>query len=127
MNKEAEFFNGYIAAALWSTNDDDGDPLDYSWDVSTVTPETREKMIADCKAFIKKCQDNGLDPFPEYPKNDSSHASHSGHDFWLTRNGHGAGYWDGDLPEAIGESLTKIADSFGPCDLYVGDDGNLYI
>jgi hypothetical protein len=33
------------------------------------------------------------------------------HDFFLTRNGHGAGFWDGDYKN--GEKLTEIAKSFG--------------
>ena len=49
-----------------------------------------------------------------------------GHDLWLTRNGHGAGFWDGDYPEA-GKELDKIASKMGGKDIYVGDDGKLYI
>ena len=33
------------------------------------------------------------------------------HDFFLTRNGHGAGFWDGDYEK--GDELTEIAKSFG--------------
>ena len=51
-----------------------------------------------------------------------------GHDFWLTRNGHGAGFWD--RPEIYGETecntLTEYAKTFGAKDTYVGDDGMIY-
>ena len=47
-----------------------------------------------------------------------------GHDFWLTRNGHGAGFWDRDLP--FGDDLSQLAEAFGPCELYEGDDGLIY-
>jgi hypothetical protein len=50
----------------------------------------------------------------------------AGHDFWLTRNGHGAGFWDGDLSEDVGNALTEAAKKFGECHLYVGDDGQIY-
>lgn len=50
----------------------------------------------------------------------------AGHDFWLTRNHHGAGFWDGDWPEAAGETLTNAAHSYGETDLYKGDDKLLY-
>lgn len=43
-----------------------------------------------------------------------------GHDLWLTRNGHGAGYWDRGLGE-IGTELTKAAKALGSQDLYVAD------
>ena len=52
-------------------------------------------------------------------------------DFWLTRNGHGRGFWDrapSDDPEytEVGEKLTLIAESFRNVDPYVGDDGLIY-
>ena len=49
-----------------------------------------------------------------------------GHDFWLTRNRHGAGFWDRGYPEAIGKALTDAAHAEGSADWCVGDDGNIY-
>ena len=49
-----------------------------------------------------------------------------GHDLWLTRNGHGAGFWDRGLG-AQGDSLTAICEALGGVDSYVGDDGLLYL
>jgi len=46
------------------------------------------------------------------------------YDFWLTRNRHGAGFWDGDYEN--GEVLTDIAHSFGEVNTYEGDDHLLY-
>ena len=46
------------------------------------------------------------------------------HDFWLTRNGHGAGFWAGDYGN--GEVLTEIAHAFGNVETYEGDDHLLY-
>jgi hypothetical protein len=43
--------------------------------------------------------------------------SQAGHDFWLTRQGHGAGFWD--RPEIYGkengEKLTKQCELIGAC------------
>jgi hypothetical protein len=50
---------------------------------------------------------------------------HIAHDFWLTRNHHGAGFWDGDYGK-YGDKLTAIAQTFSEVDLYVGDDGLIY-
>ena len=47
----------------------------------------------------------------------------AGHDFWLTRNGHGAGFWDGDLP-VYGDLFTKIAKGYGEVDAHYGVDLN---
>lgn len=49
------------------------------------------------------------------------------HDFWLTRNGHGAGFWDGDWPEPNASTLDGIAKTFGECSPYLGDDGLIYL
>ena len=59
--------------------------------------------------------------FPEDPERQA------GHDFWLTRNGHGSGFWDGDWPEPHATTLTHLSRSFGPSDVYLGDDGKLYV
>ena len=48
-----------------------------------------------------------------------------GHDFWLTRNREGAGFWDGFWGED-GDTLTELAQEFPEVDVYVGDDGLLY-
>jgi len=52
--------------------------------------------------------------------------SQAGHDLWLTRNGHGAGFWDRDLGEA-GDKLTELSKEMGELTLLQGDgDGKLY-
>lgn len=48
------------------------------------------------------------------------------HDFALTRNGHGAGFWDRGLGD-VGDELTANAKAYGSTDLYLGDDGLLYV
>ncbi len=53
-------------------------------------------------------------------------AAMAAHDFWLTRCGHGAGFWDGDWPEPAATVLDNAAKAFGNVDLYVGDDGQIY-
>lgn len=48
-----------------------------------------------------------------------------GHNFWLTRNYHGAGFWDMELGEA-GDKLTHISHRFSEWLLYAGDDGSIH-
>ena len=47
----------------------------------------------------------------------------------MTRNGHGAGFWDRTdcLPEEARDRLTAAAEKCGEYYLGVGDDGNVYI
>lgn len=61
-------------------------------------------------------------------------ASQAGHDFWLTRNGHGTGFWDrkeldglSTINATLGDRLTKIAEEFRWLSLVKGDDGLLYL
>lgn len=48
--------------------------------------------------------------------------SQAGHDFHLTRNGHGCGFWDGDWPEPQGTVLTSWANTFGTSELNTGTE-----
>lgn len=114
------FTRQYIATALWSSTDEStpqgGEPLDRNYSESDLAPSALRAMTTDCERFQATYWD------------DIAHRTEdAGHDFWLTRNGHGAGFWDGDWPEDVGARLTAAAKSFGECDLYVGDDGLIYV
>jgi hypothetical protein len=118
MNSSTTFLDAYIAAALWSSSDDNDTPMNELYGAGDLSGELMAQMIDDCAAFLARRGDLLRDEDLVY----------AGHDFWLTRNGHGAGFWD--RPEVYGEeeaqALTAIAESFGPVDLYVGDDGRIY-
>lgn len=120
------FTRAYIEAALWSSTDDNGSPLDANYNVTDIEPETLAKMAADCARFQ---QDNAQWITEESRKFASEWSTDelAGHDFWLTRNGHGAGFWDGDWMPFAGDALTKSSETFGECNLYVGDDSRLYV
>lgn len=94
----------YLECAAWadSPTDDDG----MSGELLDFAPHAEEMALADCMRFVginwALIQDN--DP------------EQVGHDFWLTRNHHGSGFWD--RPEIYGgadsaEALTFSAQSFG--------------
>lgn len=112
----ALFLDAYIAMALWSSTDDSGTPFDETYTTGDLSGELMDQMVEDCANFIAKA-DLPDERFPQ-----------AGLDFWLTRNGHGVGFWA--RPEVYGEEkaqeLTALAESFGPVDLYVGDDGRIY-
>ncbi len=117
-----EFTKAYIEAALWSSNDDDGEPLDSNYYPADIAPPTLKRMIADCKKFQKE---NAAD-LATWPGGKYSAEEMGGHDFFLTRAGHGSGFWDGDWPKAAGKRLTEAASKFGNPELYIGDDGLIY-
>jgi hypothetical protein len=48
------------------------------------------------------------------------------HDYILTRNHHGAGFWDGDWDKSVGEIFTTAAHLHPEIEAYVGDDNLIY-
>ena len=99
--------------------------LDTYFTADDIAPETLLEMQKDCLQFQR---DNAADLALAYESyrditNGVEAARHAGHDFWLTRVRSGCGYWDGDLPEALGERLTEAAKQYNEfARPYVGDD-----
>jgi hypothetical protein len=106
----------YLIAALWSSTDEHGEPLDAVYSLDDIAPEAYAQALEDCTDFIASCGESLAALNPEQV----------GHDFWLTRNHHGAGFWDRGLG-ALGDYLTTMAHAYGECDAYVGDDGFIYL
>lgn len=106
-----EFTDGYITCALWcgSGDEEDQDALDDT-EISLESFDTLSKqgIISDCTKFMT---DNhkllkGLS------------MSQSGHDFWLTRNHHGTGFWDRGLGE-IGDKLTTESFNYSALNAFI--------
>jgi hypothetical protein len=112
----------YLVTALWAELDQSdpntgGNPLDDNYCLNDFDPETVDNAIADCTEFRRRAGTllDGLD------------LSTVGHDFWLTRQGHGAGFWDGDYEDSVGEALTKLSKEFGEIGEIYAQDGTVYI
>ena len=116
------FTAAYITAALWSSTDDNGNPLD-GLDAE-LAPETLARMEAVCAKF--QAENGELFTVENCSYTGCSVEEYAGHDFWLTRNGHGVGFWDGYWIDPAATRLTDAAHAFGEIDLYVGDDGLIY-
>ena len=119
----ADMFAAYIECALWSSvhydaPDADGVPMDDLVDLDDLAADTLTSLSSELNDFVSLCYYLGLSW-------DECTDEQIGHDFWLTRNGHGAGFWDRGLG-SLGEALSSAARTFGSCDLYIGDDGNIY-
>lgn len=125
------FFRAYVNCALWSSVGPEEEPyaceyLDYMFDADDIAQRTRDDMYSDCQDFVTSNADD-LEEFCErigrqYPW---TPAEQAGHDFWLSRNGHGAGFWDRGVGD-VGKRLSDAARVYGSFDLYPGDDGKLY-
>jgi len=115
------FFDAYVTCALWSSsaNTCEGDdrPLD-SFDCE-LSNDALDVMRADCDRFEAEAGEliDEANTSSRYGAD-----AQAGHDFWLNRNGHGCGFWDGDWNEPAATKLDELATSFGECDLYLADD-----
>lgn len=114
------FTLAYIEALFWTLTDDDGDPCDHLG-LHDLSAEGLETCKADCTDFqqANAALLEGSDP------------RQAGHDFLLTRDGHGAGFWDRDPAyypnDPKGKQLTAACKPYGEANAYIGDDGSVYV
>lgn len=124
------FRDAYVRTMLWSSTDESddtgGNPLDDNYSADDLSDEALDRVNAECRAFLYRvaCYIPN-DPAVKFGP-DFDLWGRAGHDFWLTRCGHGAGFWDGDWP-VYGDLLTKASQTFGNLDPYVGDDRKIYL
>ena len=129
MNFE-EFFKHYIIALLWSTSDTDSEGeelfLDSCYSIDDIDGKDLQKMEEEARKFFDENKHMFL--YKEYTFRDGSYTGEqlAGHDFALTRNHHGAGFWDGDYEEDVGEKLTNISKKFPEVYPVVGNKGKIY-
>jgi len=120
-----ELILAYVEAMLWSSTDESdesgGYPLDENYELEDFTVEGLQRIVSDCEEFLAM---PGVEAAIDEEAIDDEMV---GHDLWLTRNGHGAGFWDRGYPKKIDKVLTDAAHSMGEQWPYVGDNGRLYI
>ena len=119
-DKLKAFTDAYIEALYFT---DTGD-LDQPPNDAELAPDTLLDIQADCRSFWRRfgcyittetCSDAFQDSVTQ-----------AGHDFHMTRNGHGVGFWEDEWPETYRDLLTKGADSYGTLEVYQGDDDLIY-
>lgn len=123
----AEFIEAYVEAMFWLMDEqyEQPDPplIDH------LDEQVREEISSECKAFIEA---NLIDLRASETRGDYaaraewSPQARAGHDFYLTRNGHGAGFWDRGL-KTIGERLSEAAKPYGDQSIWPADDGSYFL
>lgn len=111
-----KFLNQYLETAIWASTDSEGNPLDRDYSIEDFSEEALLQAIQESNSFI---QENLKDL--EMVGDEGAH----GHDFFLSRNGHGAGFFDRGYGPA-GKRLQSASKRYGTADVYVGDDRQLY-
>jgi len=106
--------DSYLICAIWAGDawwlGDDGNPPtldDIGVSTFDITDDTRAHVRRDIARFVRVARKRDLALWT---------AEELGHDFYLTRNGHGTGFWDRGRSDA-GERLADIAQTFGEHEL----------
>ena len=108
----------YIETAIWADlQDDAGNPADKDYDASDVAPGTVRQIEAAVDAFFTA---NAADI--EATGSDDGRTAHN---LYLSRNGHGAGFFGNGYGPA-GDRLQDAARALGESQPYLGDDGRVY-
>ena len=124
---ELDAFTAAYVEAIYFTDAGPDDACDTD---DLFSDSAWEQIKGDCEFFQgrAKCL---LEDAYETGQYDAAQA---GHDFWLTRNGHGSGFWDrkeldglSTINATLGARLTKIAKEFRSLSLVKGDDGLVYL
>ena len=105
--------NGYLDAIDFTDcGPDDGGRADAPWSESLFI--VTESHVVEFLSLAPADLLDGIEP------------EQIGHDIWLTRCGHGAGFWDRDLGDR-GDRLSDICNRMGEVYTYVSDDGELHM
>jgi hypothetical protein len=96
------------------------------YELEDLAPEAVDRILTDCARFQLEAKDllklahdeNGYDL-----------QNQAGHDFWLTRRGHGVGFWDRGLGEHgdVLSGMVGTGTTFPDQTPYLGDDGLIYL
>lgn len=108
-----------VECAVWThPENDEGvnevEQANAGW--SEVMGDDEKEVLDECRAFAALAGED-LDDIP---------ATSAGHNFWLSRNGHGTGFWDRGW-EDKGDRLHELARSFGEADLHLSEEGTLSV
>ncbi len=114
------FTTAYLVTALWSSVDDNGNPLDDKYSVKDFSAAALKQAVADCDDFYRKWGAvirGAVEAGQVRYGPDFDAYEHAAHDFWLSRCGHGAGFFDGDYGD-VGDTLQEAARRYGNLDIY---------
>jgi hypothetical protein len=111
-----EFVDAYLEASILSGDDQSGNPLFGRYTISDFAQEAVDKAVRDSNRFIDK--NMKLLDKPGIAR------SQHGHEFWMARNYHDAGFRDRRyVPN--GHILRETAGEFGREQVIVGGDDKL--
>jgi len=114
--------NHAIHTLIWSESIEVG---------TRLSNDLLDRIAQDWNSFREQAEALGFDAVEHratmIDPNQGDEWDYAARDFILTRNHHGAGFWDGDWHAPWGEKLTTLAQSFPLVETYLDDDDILRI
>lgn len=101
----------YMETAVWADADENAEGM-------AIHPEAWVIARIDCEYFYNRALAAGY-------LVDITDPTDIGHNLWLSRNGHGAGFFDKDFKFA--KELQELAQQCGARYLYEGDDNHYHL
>jgi hypothetical protein len=119
---------------LYTNSDEYGDPLDENYLIANFEEESLKKLYTEYQQFISIVEEkitaaigdkwNCIDDFYDVQQ---PALNQTEYDYVLTRNRHGAGFWDGDWSSEVSQILTDAAQSQPEFTALIDDDGKIYL
>jgi hypothetical protein len=104
-----------LLALLWSSGDE--------FDNAEASDELRKRVAADWLKFRAEAVALGFDAVEHravaIDRSQGDEWAYAAHDFILTRNRHGAGFWDGEWHEPWGQRLTQLSHNFPSIEIWL--------
>jgi hypothetical protein len=109
-----DILDNYLEAAFWT--EEQQNPELQNKMVSDIDSASLQKTKNDIMQFLRTALQQAGEELKTYD------SKSIGHNLWLSRNGHGAGFFDDN-----NDKLQDIARNMKSSDLYIGDDGKVYL
>lgn len=128
----AAFVRGYVEVMLWANllveSADGIEPASpEQGQDADVTVATLRQARADCRSFLRYVRGadsvdlGALRELASYENDGVAGMEYAGHCFALSRNGHGAGFFDSHYGDH--RELQRLAKSFGECSWFLSPRG----
>ena len=118
---------------LWSSCDDEGEPLDRFYTIKNFDADSLNKLYADYQLFLEEVEakisakiGNTWSCIDDFYNVAQPAENQTEHDYVLTRGRHGSGFWDGDWDDSVAEILTDAAQKQSELSI-VCDNGRIYL
>ena len=125
-----------VETLFWSeTNEMVSQPFSETHSISGIEEKSLSELNRRFQEFVEEAEKKLTEKFgdswssiDDFYTGSATGGFYTEHDFILTVNGHGCGFWErGDWQDGVGELLRELADKYREIHPYVGDDGKVHI